>query len=327
MNRRDLGVQDKSMSSVIALTRIHLLWKNAVRRLLFVPFLLWQFLPAISEAGSVQMSPDMLLGSDFESTPMKIVTRGNLPVSIYYEGGDTSDRFAEVIPDPTKRGNSVLHFWLKHARVGGQKSGKTKGRIQLVTGELNVSEAYQRSKMYLHPDFEHYRSFPGQNGWFTINELWFGLKWKDHPYPFRIRLEIGKQKGVGQPLRFLAFGEISTGGPVRQGTWRAVWKSINRVYEVPVGEWLDMEVGYKEGDRNTGRFFVAVKRESESSMTTVIDVHDWTYHPQAPAPVPLTVWNPLKMYTSSKIIDHVRNEGGVLQIYWDDLEIIKRWPR
>jgi hypothetical protein len=95
---------------------------------------------------------------------------------------------------------------------------------------------------------------------------------------------------------------------------------------VAIGEWLNVEVGYKQGDEDSGRFYLAVGRASDESMTTLFDVTNWTYHPQAPEPIPLTRWNPLKLYTSGEVIDHIRASGGVAQIYWDDLELWNRWP-
>jgi hypothetical protein len=59
---------------------------------------------------------------------------------------------------------------------------------------------------------------------------------------------------------------------------------------------------------------VTAKSAGDVTMTTVLDVHDWTYSPQARAPVPLTHWNPLKIYTSSAIIDHIRDNGGIARI-------------
>lgn len=296
--------------------------------------------PAAADRRSQVGAGDLLLRTYFEDAVVEPppgrsnrqvdVLKLNLPsgtpakIGIFYEGGDPSARVAKVVTDPTDKENHVLQYWLKQARVPGQRKGRFKGRIQLAVSNLNLTQTYQRFRMYLHPDLVHYRSYPGVNTWFTINELWFGAQWKGHPHPFRITLTIGKEKGVGQPLRFLATGEATAG---RRAPWKAVWHSFDPNFEVPIGEWMDIEMGYRQGDRNTGRFYLGVKRRSDTRITTVIDVHDWTYNPKSPRPVPMTHWNPLKLYTSSAIIDHIRNSGGVTQIFFDDLEIRKSWPR
>ena len=256
---------------------------------------------------------------------MELASGKSGDVQIQYEGGTGKDRAAEVIADPTRQGNRVLQYWIENARIPGDRGGYYKGRIQLQFSDINKTAVFTRYRMYLHPDLNHYRSYPGANNWFNIMTLWVGDN--RHPYPFKLSLNIGKDKGVGAPLYFIATGDIRTGGRPGYGKWETIWGDIGGKFEVPVGEWLDMEVGYRQGDKSSGRFYVAVKRASERSMHTVFDITNWTYHPQSPAPVPLVNWNPLKLYTSGSIIDHIRSKGGVARIYWDDLEIWDGWPR
>lgn len=284
---------------------------------------------------------DLLIRADFENATvvpapnsrkqvdvlkLQLPTGAPADVGIFYEGGTASDRYAQVVSDPTDRNNHVLKFWLKDASVAGQRIGRSKGRIQMALPNLGFTEAYQRYRLYLPPDLEHYRAFPKQNVWFTINELWFGATWEKHPHPFRITLGIAKEAGAGQPLHFLATADAG----VRSGSrdqWKDVWHNFNRDFQVPIGEWMDVELGYRQGDGSTGRFYLAVRRQSDPAMITVMDVRDWTYNPQARAPVPLTHWNPLKLYTSGELIDFIRKRGGVAQIYFDDLELRRSWPR
>ena len=163
------------------------------------------------------------------------------------------------------------------------------------------------------------------NLWFTVNEMWMGDKWKKHPYPFRLSLNIAKPKGAGKPLYFIASGGISAGESKNKREWEEIWVESGANFEIPIGEWLDIEIGYKAGDINTGHFYMGVKRENEDNFTTVFDITNWTYHPDSPEVVPMTSWQPLKIYTSSKIVDFIRKNGGVTQLYFDDLEIYDNW--
>ena len=62
------------------------------------------------------------------------------------------------------------------------------------------------------------------------------------------------------------------------------------LYEViTIGVWMEVEIGYRQGDKHSGRFYVAVKRESDPAMIPILDVTDWTYHPDSPKPVPLVI--------------------------------------
>lgn len=242
---------------------------------------------------------------------------GKLP--ILYEAGTLADRFAQVITDPTQAGNQVLQFWLKNGVIPAAREGYYKGRIQLNVGSLNETFVYQRMRMYLHPDLAWYRDYPKGNNWFVISEFWSGDA--DDPYPFKISLNLAKDVGIGKPLYFRVTGDIRTGGTPGYGKWESIWSRDKKAFEVPVGEWLDVELAYLQGDAQTGRFYLAVKRVSDPAMTVIFNVKNWTYHSSAPQPVPLTAWQPLKLYTSSAILDNINQYGGVAQIYWDDLEI------
>ncbi len=35
-------------------------------------------------------------------------------------------------------------------------------------------------------------------------------------------------------------------------------------------------------------------------------------------------WSPMKLYTSSALVDYVRNAGGAVQIYWDDFVVFSK---
>lgn len=60
--------------------------------------------------------------------------------------------------------------------------------------------------------------------------------------------------------------------------------------------------------------------------TVVHDIRNFTHGPNDNSPDGLSHFNPLKLYTSEWPIDHIRNNGGVMNILWDDLEIWKDVP-
>lgn len=240
---------------------------------------------------------------------------GPVDLPIQYEGGAPSDRYARIISDPTQTStnNHVLHFWLKNAMIPTESSFK--GRVQLNTSP-NATELYQTHRMYLHPDIALYKTYPKENTWFTVQEFFMGAPWDWHKNAFRITLNIVKDAGVGKPLLFMVTGSTYNNN---NGKWEPLWNQVNENYEVPIGEWLDVQIGYKQGDSSDGAFFVNIKKDGKYS--SLLSVKNWTYNPKSPTPVPLTNYYPLKLYTSKTIIDHIRNNGGVAQIYWDDLKI------
>jgi hypothetical protein len=247
------------------------------------------------------------------------------PIPILYEGGTREDRLAEIVADPENEKNQVLRTWIRNASIPSGRKGWDKGRIQLNFTSVNKTSVFERHRMYLHPDIAHYRSYPQESKWFGIATMWMGDTSK--PNAFMISVDIAKDAGVGKPLYFMVAGEKRLGGLLGQGQWQFVWNEVNRKFEVPVGVWMDVEIGYRQGDAKSGRFFMSVRPADDAQPTTIFDITNWTYHPAAAKPMPMTRWNPIKLYTSEKLVDHIRNQGGLAQIYWDDLQISASWPR
>jgi len=242
---------------------------------------------------------------------------------IQYQGGEPEDRYARIIPDPTTPGNHVLHFWLKNPRTPAGPN-QFKGRIQAnIYNNTDLTEVCLKRRLYLHPDLELLRQYPDGFGWFTLEELWLAAGWIDHPFPFRITLNLRKDEGAGQPLHFDVHGQMRD---KERDRWQpTIWHETNRDFEVPIARWMSLETYYRQGDDRSGRFFLAVQPEG-GERRVIFDLTVWTYSPDATEPIPMTHWNPLKMYTSASLVDYVRNAGGVLQVYYDDLEIWERLP-
>jgi hypothetical protein len=98
------------------------------------------------------------------------------------------------------------------------------------------------------------------------------------------------------------------------GSWRLFWNPL----ELPFGRWVTLEYYFRQGNASNGRFYMAMVPDGEARRV-LFDVSGWTQHPKDPAPDGLNNLNQVKLYTSKAVIDHVRNSGGALQIYWDDL--------
>ncbi len=314
------------------------------------------FIIAIAFIGGIFLTPDfraqaasatLILQSDFETETVRPTSRPQndaltviLPsgrpadIDIYYEAGTYADRFAKVIEDPTQAGNKILQYWLKYARVPTSPTGPArqyKGRIQTQIGGhfigRDTTEVYQRHRMYLHADFALYRSHPEQSAWQPIIlELRFGSGPNGDPHVFRITVRIAKEAGVDKPLIFGVGGSKRIGGTPGYGIWENIWGERNTAFQVPTGKWLDVEIGYKQGNAATGRFYFSVQPKGEVSKTVIFDITNWTYHPEAPQPIPVTSWQTFKLYAPDDFVDHIRNNGGIAQIYWDDLEILNGWP-
>jgi hypothetical protein len=249
-------------------------------------------------------------------------------MSVFYETpGTTADRWARLIDDPTEPGNTVLAYWLSNAVIDAGFQNHTKGRIQTgFPGDLvDAVEIYSRQRIYLTEDWNLLLAYPpdADQWWIGVAfyDYWMGAAWEGHPNPSLIGLSFVPYHGA---MRLAAHHRTMPD----LGT---VWLESNLNYEVPVGAWFTMEIGYKMGDADTGRFVVVITPEDTGVASVVLDITDWTYDPAADlpggtGPVAATKWNPQKLYSSDNVIHFIRDAGGVAQAYFDDFEFSGQWP-
>lgn len=238
--------------------------------------------------------------------------------NLQYQGGDTTMRFARIIHEPGNPKNNVLHFWVNQANVDGikariqaniyaDKSKKTEGII----------EFYQSVKLYLPSDMEVVKSFPEKISWLTILEVWNNIQWVDDPYPYRLTVGIGKPTGDKSELHFLVDAEDYN---YTTKKYIKLWHDMNTSIDVPIGKWFTLEYYIKEGNAQTGRFYMAITPEGGKKQV-IFDITNFTHNTQDPNPDGITLWNPMKLYTSKKLVDYVRSQGKALQFYWDDFSV------
>ena len=239
--------------------------------------------------------------------------------NLQYQGGDLTQRFAKIIPEPGNPENRVLHFWLNEPNVGGKK-----GRIQAnIYGSKGWKEFYQSVRVFLHEDFNTVKTYPDEIHWCTIAEFWNNITWRQNvPYGFRITLGIGKPEKGNSELYFILDGqdcELFEDGSQKYTT---LWSEINKNIKVPVDKWFTMEYYYKEGDADNGRFYLAIQPDGEEKQV-VFDVNRYTHNSEEPSPDGVSDFNPLKLYTSKNLIDYMNDNEKTLQIYWDDFKLWK----
>lgn len=234
---------------------------------------------------------------------------------IEFQGGDSSMRKAQIIEDPARAGNHVLQYWAKYPNVGYNKSYGGKTRIQTdCYYNDSLFDIFYKFRMYLTKDWNILKDREEGMDWFIIAEYWNNAGWLDEGHRFRMHLLITREEGVNQPLNF------EVGAQVLDEDREYIWKEKNDEFDIPIGEWLDMEIYLKEGDLENGRFKLSVTRKS-GNRTTLFDITNYTHHPDDQEPDGFRHVNLLKCYSHRDNINYVREHGGVVQILWDDLEL------
>ncbi|WP_157687559.1 hypothetical protein [Pedobacter psychrophilus] len=253
--------------------------------------------------------------SDWDKDLKALTSKGVMEVQ--YTGGDSTKRFAKVIPDPTDPKNSVLQFWLNDSWLASEGQNKARVQTNLYGIKGGMKEFYQSVRVYLTDDFNAARSFPKRIPWCTIAEFWNNEWWVEgEKNGFRITVGVGKYTTEESDLHFIL--EAENAG--QKLLWRADYKASN--VAVPIGKWFTMDYYFKEGNKENGRFYLAITPDGGKKQV-VYDVHDFTHGSYDQAPNGLTGYNPMKLYTSKELVSYVRAQDKTLQILWDDFKLWK----
>ena len=240
--------------------------------------------------------------------------------SLQYQGGNSTQRYAKIIPEPGNPQNHVLQFWLNEPNVEGKK-----GRIQanIYGGKTGLKEFYQSERVFLPEDFNTVRTFSDKIHWLTIAEFWNNITWSQSvPYRFRITLGIGKPVMEESDLYFILDAQDCQLFEDNSQKYTTIWAETNQQVKVPIGKWFTLEYYYKEGDEKHGRFYMTIQPEGEEKEV-IFDVNRVTHNTQDPNPDGVTEFNPLKLYTSKQLIEYMKSKDKTLQIYWDDFKLWK----
>jgi hypothetical protein len=238
---------------------------------------------------------------------------------LQFQGGDSTMRYAKIVSEPANPKNKVLHFWLNEPNVE-----HSKGRIQAnLYNNKGFKEFYQSVRMYLPADFNTVRTYSKEIHWLTIAEFWNNITWSQTvPYGFRITLGIGKPTTSESDLHFIIDAEDCQLFKDDRQKYTTIWAETNKAVAVLIGKWFTMEYYYKEGNRENGRYYMAIT-PAGGKKQVIFDIKNFTHNTTDPNPDGVTDFNPMKLYTSKDLIHYMHEQGKTLQIYWDDFKLWK----
>lgn len=237
-----------------------------------------------------------------------------------YTGGDSTQRFAKIVNDPTGLSNKVLQYHI--VSPWSAETGAEKARVQYEFYNLKEGlKAFGQSvRIFLPQDFNTLRNYPNTIEWLTIAEFWNNITWNQSvPYGFRVTLGVGKSSTSESDLHFILDGQDCELFPDGKQKYTTLWAEKNKQVKVPIGEWFKLNYSYKEGNAQTGRYKLTI--ETNNREQVVFDIQNFTHHSKDPNPDGVTHFNPVKLYTSKELVNFLKNKGKTLDIYWDDLRI------
>ena len=248
------------------------------------------------------------------------ISRFSEGLSINFTGGDNSQRFAKIIPEPGNPDNHVMHFQLNEGWLNG-RSRLARAQFDLYGIRTGLKEFYQTIRIFLPEDMRVVGRYPQPIHWLSILEIWNNITWSPSvPYGFRVTLGLGKSTGEASDLNFILDAENCELFENGRQRYTKVWVDKNLEIKVPIGEWFTMHYYFKEGNAEQGRFITVIETKKQGRQT-VFDITNFTHNTNDPAPDGVTEFNPLKWYTSMDLANFMKEQGKSLQIYWDDFKL------
>ncbi|MDR3261343.1 MAG: hypothetical protein LBT78_05860 [Tannerella sp.] len=266
---------------------------------------------------------DKFTGTDFSvSEPNNWDHFGGLlkSIGLQYAGGDTTQRYARIVPDPVNSANRVLTMRIITPNAGDRS------RVQTNASSPLMKDIYQTVKVYLHPDMEYLKQYPDVIDWLLLAEWWNNAsKGWNTPNVYRVSLRLRKEKGVGLPLYFKVDAQTVTYVPEKPdkgsgALFHTEWEKVNTGFAIPFGKWMTFEYYIKAGNAETGRFFMAVTPD-KGDRNVIFDINGATQSLLHTDTTGYTFWNPLKFYTSIPLTNFMKENNKTYQVYFDDLKI------
>ncbi len=238
---------------------------------------------------------------------------------IDFESGTDADRDAKIIAESANSKNQILEFSLKNGYAKGWSGKPAKGRVQMdVYGNTGAQQLAVSVRMKFPDDMSKLKQFPGKIDWLTISEWWNNAAWTKEAFPFRISVNVTKPNASpGSPLRLAVHAQSANDKGRWETTW---WQNTNETFDFPVGKWVRLQYLVQEGRGKDGRFKLEATVEGAAPVT-VFDIAATTVDPGNDRLDGFSHFNPIKLYTSSKVIDFLQTQPTGLRVWWDDLSI------
>ncbi len=239
---------------------------------------------------------------------------------IGYESGDSTERKARIVPDPTNPKNKVLMFKMIEPNVRRPDGTVYKARIQANLSGANLYEFSQITRMYLHPDLQYIERYPKTLTFLLFMEWWNESASTNRPYVSRISLRLEKQSAsIPSKLYFLLDSEDIV-YVNDEATFHTRWEQRAKNFEVPYGKWMTIETYYKEGDANTGRFCMTIQPDGGDKVL-LFNVIGATCGVENPIRDGLNSYQPMKFYMEKGLVEFMRDNGKNFEVYWDDFSL------
>jgi hypothetical protein len=248
---------------------------------------------------------------------------------IYAQTGTPAQRAPTIVADPdtSKENNKVMAFTITESHITMPGTGERKARIQYEINNTSarpsggyVKQWYSKMDQYWSPNFSVLENAKRNNldtndiGWFVMQEFWNP---SSNASGVRVdpitRTNVSVYKKNGK----LHFGAT---GRKPENVYPPTWSATKDSWSIPLGKWFTQEIYVKEGDENTGRFYLAVA--VDNVKTVIVDKKGITtttgsgYFPDG-----MEAFTLMKVYTEGKVLDWFKEANKPLIVYFDNVKV------
>lgn len=228
---------------------------------------------------------------------------------------DTIAAIAQVKDAPEMDGKKALHFKINSPNVE-KKGKKTKSRIQLdIVKRPGLKSFVSEVSVFLPYSMNELNNYPYPITWLTLQEYWNAPS-NDKGTTFRISIDLWKNKTGKLHFGYKAQDYID-------GKYIDVERGNNEHLEVPIGRWFRLRTELIEGDQDVGFMCISIvdgdqdiplyKRNMQTMATAFCEKK---YSPQG-----FTLIQPIKLYTSARLTEWMKERGCAIEAYFTDWTI------
>ena len=289
------------------------------------------YVPPLAPEGSVYFQ------DDFENTSISPINSisgklngwdimsTNLIDQLYFNNQGTTQYIQQsIVQDPAGSGRSVLFA----QSFGDDPNYSATSRAQMtltMKDSVNLPVYHVSYRFYLHPDMAQLVQYPGKISakgtpdWLTIFEIcnqsnaaWDG----DVAGSSRWSFALHKEAGAGQPLTWEITGELCQPAAVE---YNLIWPMAqNTTVPVPIGKWFTLDYSFTRGEGSAGHILITIQIDGGQKQT-IFDIANTTIYPSHPELL-LKGYQPFKLYTSSTVLDWMRNQNKTFGVYYNDFK-------
>lgn len=244
------------------------------------------------------------------------------------------EAWPELVPSQDNPSNKVLYFRVDNANEHNSKHHKV--RISCNVRKVPATSFTNTVDVLIPIEWAVLQDYENGIDWLTQQEYWCssaGTPREGYPQ-FRMTVGMLKNRGKGKKLYYYLkcqdlFTTVNHDGSLDEKyvTLYEVDHRKDEFFPIPLGEWFNVRTEVISGDKETGHFKMTVTTANGKQYVIFDEIcptHATGYDEPDANEALYTSLSPLKLYTSSKILEFFQQNNKSFGVYYDNWSFIGR---